>query len=302
VELVSTGVYRLRTLMVNVFFVETGSAWVLVDAGIAGSASAIRAAAEQLFGPGAHPLAILLTHGHFDHVGALKTLADEWRVPVYAHPLELPYLTGQSPYPPPDPTVGGGLLALSSLLYPRGPYDFGARISVLPEGGHVPVLPAWQWIHTPGHTPGHVSFFRESDMTLIAGDAVVTTKQESLTWVVSQREEVWRPPAYYTPDWESAGASVRHLAALEPEHLATGHGRSMHGETMRRQLKMLAFQFSDVKPHTGRYVDRPAIADAHGVVSIPPRAPLPRSWRVAAAVSAIGIVGLLLQRTARRNM
>ena len=68
----------------------------------------------MLFGHGNRPAAILLTHGHFDHVGALKTLAEEWDVPVYAHTLELPYLTGRSSYPPPDPSVGGGAMAAMS--------------------------------------------------------------------------------------------------------------------------------------------------------------------------------------------
>jgi glyoxylase-like metal-dependent hydrolase (beta-lactamase superfamily II) len=69
--------------------------WVLVDAGLPGSAGTIRRHAAEIFGSEARPAAIILTHGHFDHVGALLTLATEWDVPVYAHPLELPYLTGR---------------------------------------------------------------------------------------------------------------------------------------------------------------------------------------------------------------
>ena len=60
----------------------------------------------------------LLTHGHFDHVGALGELAGGWKAPVYAHLLEMPYLAGAASYPPPDPTVGGGLTALLSPLFP----------------------------------------------------------------------------------------------------------------------------------------------------------------------------------------
>ena len=53
-------------------------------------------------------------------------------------------------------------------------------MQALPEDGSIPHLPDWEWIYTPGHSPGHVSFFREKDLTLIVGDAFVTVKQESL--------------------------------------------------------------------------------------------------------------------------
>ena len=94
-EHIAEGVYRLCTLMVNVYFVESASrSWALVDTGIRGYTATIRREAERLFD--SPPLAILLTHGHFDHIGGLPKLASEWGVPVYAHPLELPYLTGRS--------------------------------------------------------------------------------------------------------------------------------------------------------------------------------------------------------------
>src|SRR5580658_9906176 len=99
----------LRTVLVNVYFVGPPGAgdreWVLIDAGISGSADDIAQAAEMRFGVGSRPAAIILTHGHFDHVGALESLAHRWDAPIYAHPMELPYLTGRSSYPPPDPSV-----------------------------------------------------------------------------------------------------------------------------------------------------------------------------------------------------
>src|SRR4051812_27359788 len=102
--------YR-RLAIVNVGFVgrpkATDRQWTLVDAGLFGTKAFIQGAAAERFGPDSRPAAIVLTHGHFDHVGALEDLAAEWDSPIYAHPLEHPYLNGKQSYPPPDPTVGG---------------------------------------------------------------------------------------------------------------------------------------------------------------------------------------------------
>src|SRR5690606_10707478 len=136
-------------------------------------------AVERRFGKGSRPTAIIMTHGHFDHVGALEDLARRWNVPVYAHPMEMQYLDGTASYPPPDPGVGGGLMARLSPLYPRGPVNVGERLQPLPDDGTVPGMAGWTWIHTPGHTVGHIALWRASDRTLVAGDAFITTNQES---------------------------------------------------------------------------------------------------------------------------
>jgi glyoxylase-like metal-dependent hydrolase (beta-lactamase superfamily II) len=258
-EIASDVAYK-RLFMVNVcFFGAPGQReWVLVDAGIPGTAPLIIETAEKLFGRNTPPTAIVLTHGHFDHVGALSTLAEKWNVPIYAHEVELPYLTGQASYPPPDPTVGGGMLAATAGLYPRGPVDVSKWVRAFPEDGAVPGMPGWKWLHTPGHTEGHVSLWRESDRTIIAGDAFITTKQESAYAVATQRPELHGPPMYFTPDWESAASSVRRLAALQPELVITGHGRALRGPRMREALDTLARDFEKVAiPEHGIYVDAP---------------------------------------------
>jgi len=292
------------TTMVNLYFVGPPGAgdrgWVLVDTGLAGSTERIVSAAANRFGPNSRPAAIILTHGHFDHVGAVRPLAELWDAPVYAHRMELPYLDGRSPYPPPDPTVGGGMMAALSFLYPRGPIDLGDRLHALPEDGSVPGLPGWRWVFTPGHSPGHVSLFRDEDRCLIAGDAFVTTQQESALAVMTQATGVHGPPAYFTPDWEASRTSVERLADLRPAIAATGHGLPLHGAEFQGALDELARNFSAiaVPPH-GRYVGHPALTDADGIVSLPPDPTFP--LRMAALGVAAGVSVAMLATWAARG-
>jgi len=288
---VAPEVSYLLDRIVNVCFIgapgETNRSWILVDCGLPGSASKIKAAASRLFGEGSRPAAIVLTHGHFDHIGAVHTLAREWDAPVYAHELELPYLTGQSSYPPPDPLVGGGAMSVMSALFPRRPIDLGRYAHELPADGSVPGAPGWRWIPTPGHSPGHVSLVRDSDRAVVAGDAFTTTKQESLVAALTQRAEIHGPPMYFTPDWDMARASVKHLAEYAPSAAITGHGPPLRGERLQEGLRNLSSHF-DVwaRPARGRYRDHPAITDGSGVVELPP--PLVSPGTVIVAGLALG--------------
>jgi glyoxylase-like metal-dependent hydrolase (beta-lactamase superfamily II) len=252
-------VYSYTDQIVNLFAVgdpNDAEGFVLVDAGMPKSAGEIKGMLANRFGGSAVPKAIVLTHGHFDHVGSLVELLKEWDVPVYAHEDELPYLTGKKDYPPGDPGVDSGLVAKMSPMFPNHGIDISSRIQALPQDGTVPSMQGWKWIHTPGHTPGHISLFREADRMLIAGDAFVTVKQESLYKVLTQTQEISGPPRYFTTDWEAAFESVKKLEALKPAIAVTGHGLPMSGEKLTESLETLVRNFSEIAmPKHSRYVN-----------------------------------------------
>jgi glyoxylase-like metal-dependent hydrolase (beta-lactamase superfamily II) len=298
---VSQGVWGMRLFFVNIYMIANrrgvGKGWVLVDTGVKGSASKIIAMAEALFGPGTRPSAIILTHGHSDHAGSLTELLKSWNVPVYAHKLELPYLTGRSSYPPADPEVGGGLMSLISWMWPTKPINVSRNLREIDHYEGVAELPEWKVIHTPGHTPGHISLFLPLNTTLIAGDAFTTTQSESAISVLTYRKKISGPPKYITTDWIAAAKSVRKLAALQPRIAATGHGSVMRGRELTTALSYLANRFeSTAVPANGRYVGHGAIADENGVRYIPPyQGTLKRTAAVAITAT---IVSFLLVRKA----
>ena len=230
--------------------------WVLVDTGLENSADFIMEVAEERFGKGTRPNAIILTHGHFDHVGSAITLANHWDVPVYAHELELPFITGKKDYPAADPTVGGGMVAQMSPSFPHTSIDLGLRAVALPQNGTIPGMPGWQWVATPGHTPGHISLFRDGDGVLIVGDAFTTLKQESLLSVITQNEEISGPPKYLTTDWTNAKESIKRITALKPSIAIVSHGQPMMGDELAKHLELLTHHFEEIAvPEHGRFVD-----------------------------------------------
>jgi glyoxylase-like metal-dependent hydrolase (beta-lactamase superfamily II) len=251
-------VYYYTNQIVNLVMIgdPTTAEWVLVDAGMPKSGNKIIEECSERFPRNGRPMAIILTHGHFDHVGSLVRLIEEWEVPVYAHPLEFPFLTGRQAYPEPDTSVEGGMLAKISSIYPHEPIDITPAIVPLPSDGSLPHLPNWRWIHTPGHSPGHVSLFRDMDGTLIAGDAFVTVRADSLYKVLIQKKEVNGPPRYLTTDWEAARESVENLFALKPELAITGHGTAMGGTELQEGLKKLVEEFDSLAiPKHGKFVE-----------------------------------------------
>ena len=184
--------------------VRSESSWTLIDAGWAKDGPSIELAAETVFGVETPPASILLTHFHPDHAGSARSLARIWDCPVYLHPDELPLANGDfaaiTKYAGPlDHWV---VLPLMRAMGRRRREAILARSSLrnvarpLEPGAGVPGLPGWACIPTPGHTPGHVAFFRASDRVLITGDAVVTLRLNSLAGLLLQRHGLSGPPRY----------------------------------------------------------------------------------------------------------
>jgi glyoxylase-like metal-dependent hydrolase (beta-lactamase superfamily II) len=285
----------LKLTFVNAYFIGSPGdykPWVLIDAGLYGSAKNIIEKAEQLYGKDNPPQAIVLTHGHFDHVGALPKLLDYWpRVRVYAHAQEIPFLTGQYQYPAPDPGVGGGAMAAMSWMYPRKPINIRGR--VLPIASKMSFLEDWEVIHTPGHTPGHISLFRKKDGVLIAGDALSTTNQNSLTSVIKQEKVLHGPPSYYTINWQQAKKSVFDLSNRMPKAVGAGHGLPMFDNELYIGLERLKLKFESSEiPSEGHYTQMPVeIDDDINNYPVPEAYHTYKRYTIAGLFSAAIIIG-----------
>jgi deazaflavin-dependent oxidoreductase (nitroreductase family) len=252
-EEIAPGVYRLAVFGSNVYFVQSGPAWALIDAGWAFSGPAIHDAAASLFGADARPAAMLLTHNHPDHAGAALELARQWEAPIYVGP--------------PDVARAGEEIAafqrrisipldhwlifpLMRLLPPRivaasraQEVAFRDVARALDPKAGVSSLPDWQVIPTPGHSPGHTAFFRPGDGVLLSGDALLTVNYNSLWDLLRGRRRVSGPPYISTWNWRAAKRSVATLARLQPRILASGHGAPMAGPRVAQEVRAFAERF-----------------------------------------------------------
>lgn len=215
---------------------NTVDGWILVDTGPAAAADFIIEQAKERFWR-QKPKAIVLTHGHITHAGAAGKLADIWNIPVYMHPLEMPYLTALADYPRPD-SRETDRLADKMELYPKKGVNLSFHSVPLPLDRSIAGMRGWQWIHTPGHTVGHISLYRPADRTLIVGDAF-TVKQESLFGALSLHPDAGEHFEYTTADWNACMHTYKKLYDLNASIAILSHGKPLHGDEFNRQLVSL---------------------------------------------------------------
>ncbi|MBR9919732.1 MAG: MBL fold metallo-hydrolase [Bacteroidetes bacterium] len=153
----------------------------------------------------------VLTHAHADHQGSSSAVCQHFNIPLWCSEQEKAFAeSGDVTRQYPDPNH------LISRLQRRFWSGEGHPVSkTLKEGDK---LGNFTVIETPGHSQGHLSFFRENDGLLIVGD--VATNMNLLTTFAGLHE----PPAIFTLDKETNRNSLRKLAALKPKILCFGHG------------------------------------------------------------------------------
>jgi glyoxylase-like metal-dependent hydrolase (beta-lactamase superfamily II) len=192
--------------------------------------------------------AILLTHDHPDHAGAARALAGTWSCPILLHAAEAPIADGdfaamERSAGPLDRWV---ILPLMRALGERRRTAVLAQGSLaglfreLEPGGVVPGLDGWEWLPTPGHTPGSVSFVRHADRVVLTGDALVTLRVNDPAGFLLGRQGLSGPPWYTTWNPGLARAAITAIAALEPSVVGGGHGRPLTGPDTAATLRAFA--------------------------------------------------------------
>jgi glyoxylase-like metal-dependent hydrolase (beta-lactamase superfamily II) len=235
-EKVADGVWLLRgdaRKSMNIYFLEDGDGVVQFDAGTKAMVKKARAAAEQLGGL----KRIVLGHAHADHRGTAPSLG----APVHCHPDEVAYAESDA--------VLWSYLDISQLpvparwIYPMllRRWDDGAvKIDgTVSEGDEIA---GFRVIHFPGHAPGQIGLWRESDRLAIVSDVVYLIDSTRLGRPLPKGEASVPHPTW---GWDHAKAkeSVRKLAALEPVLVCTGHDEPLRGENLRPALERAAEKY-----------------------------------------------------------
>jgi hydroxyacylglutathione hydrolase len=151
-----------------------------------------------------------LTHAHPDHQGSSHVICERLDISLWCGQADIPAM--ETPGAIRNPKAPGWLNLLYEHFLTGPPHPVSRALT---EGDEVA---GFTVLDTPGHSRGHVSFWRESDRVLIVGD--VLTNVNPMTGVAGLHE----PPALFTLDPARNRASARRLAALEPALACFGHG------------------------------------------------------------------------------
>jgi hydroxyacylglutathione hydrolase len=150
---------------------------------------------------------VALTHCHPDHQGSARAVCERLRVPLACHKADVGAVEGREPMGPRNKFI-----RLSARVWSGAPCPV-AR--VLRDGDEVA---GFRVVHAPGHTPGHVIYFRESDRLAIAGDVLANIH------FLTGRIGLLEPPRFFSVDAELNRGSIRTLADLRPSVVCFGHG------------------------------------------------------------------------------
>jgi glyoxylase-like metal-dependent hydrolase (beta-lactamase superfamily II) len=192
----------------NVYVIRSGDRWVLVDTS---TRHARRRIMRQL--PGELE-AIFITHAHRDHAGSMHAVAKETQAPVWGSELDADALEGRAPQPMPEQYRDHPInRAFAGWWKDRHPV---ARELVEGE-----VVAGFEVIAFPGHTPGMIGLWRESDRTVICADTMRSVN------VYTGLPQLGEMPALFTCDRSESWRSIRKLAALEAQVVCFGHGRPL---------------------------------------------------------------------------
>jgi glyoxylase-like metal-dependent hydrolase (beta-lactamase superfamily II) len=227
-ELVAEGVWVVQgqPARCNVYLLEDDGGVTLFDAGARTMTRAVASAGAKLGGI----RRVVLGHGHTDHRGVAPALG----VPVFCHPNEVEDAEGSGGfrYWPQGlaglPTPMRQLhLLLHRYAWDGGPVKIAGTVS---EGDEVA---GFRVVEIPGHAPGMIALWRESDRLALSSDCFYTLDR----WGRDCPPQV--PMQVYNYDTEQARASIRKLAALEPAAAWPGHAKPVTGD-VRSQLERAA--------------------------------------------------------------
>ena len=161
-----------------------------------------------------------LTHAHADHQGASKEVCEKLGIPLWcgdedADAMEQGTIVERQPHHPLNDVI--------ARLWMGPPHPVARRLH---EGDEVA---GFQVLHVPGHSAGHVAYWREADRTLIAGDVITNVNMRT------GRTELHEPQTIFTPDPARNRESIRRLAELDPALVCVGHGAPLRDPRRLRE-------------------------------------------------------------------